>query len=115
MHTGGNKMGFEIAKKSGLRSCEGCAKAVNGTCDWARNGGDGEFHLVCPRWENKDVKTRPATIMHFEQYGDLEWLETADYYAGAWSVVEGTAVADDGECYTVVISLDKTDMRYTIT
>lgn len=52
---------------------------------------------------------------HFEQYGDLEWLETADYYAGAWSVVEGTATADDGESYTVVISLDKTDMRYTIT
>lgn len=52
---------------------------------------------------------------HFEQYGELEWLETADYYARAWSVVEGTAVADDGESYTVVISLDKTDMRYTIT
>jgi hypothetical protein len=52
---------------------------------------------------------------NFEQYGDLEWLETADYYAGAWSVVEGTAKADDGECYTVVISMDKTDMRYTIT
>ena len=49
----------------------------------------------------------------FEDWGELEWLEPTDYYAGPWKHLE-TAEADDGEMYDiVVINGYPSDMRYT--
>jgi hypothetical protein len=35
-------------------------------------------------------------------------------FSGDWMVFEGNAKADDGEMYTIVLSGDKTDVRFTI-
>ena len=51
---------------------------------------------------------------YFEDYGDLEWLEAEDFYAGNWSIHEAHVKADDGDEYTIVISGDNTELRYTI-
>ena len=50
--------------------------------------------------------------LHFKEYGSLKWLEPADFYADGWSHYE-SATAEDGETYDIVISLDKTELRYT--
>ena len=51
---------------------------------------------------------------YFKDYGELEWLEAEDFYAGNWSIYEASAKSDDDEFYTIIISGDKTEMRYTI-
>ena len=48
--------------------------------------------------------------VYFEVYGELEWIEPKDYYAGAWTYV-CTAQGDDGEPYDIV--RDGMELRYT--
>ena len=53
--------------------------------------------------------------MQFEGYGELEWLEPTDYFAGPWKYLE-TARAEDGEMYDIVID-DRhypCERRYTV-
>ena len=53
--------------------------------------------------------------MKFEGYGELEWLEPTDYYAGPWKYLEA-AKAEDGEMYDIVIK-DRCypcERRYTV-
>ncbi len=40
--------------------------------------------------------------MKFEIYGELEWLEPTDYYAGPWRYLE-TVRAEDGKMYDIVV------------
>ena len=50
--------------------------------------------------------------MYFEEYGQLEWLEPEDYYAGCWGYW-GAAEGDDGLLWSIVINCEKTEFRYT--
>ena len=51
--------------------------------------------------------------MYFEEYGELEWLEAADYYADAWKYLR-SAEGEDGELYDIVIKGDyPCELRYT--
>lgn len=50
--------------------------------------------------------------MYFSEYGDLEWLEPTEYYAGPWTYV-GFADGADEEPYDLVRNLDTMEMRYT--
>lgn len=50
--------------------------------------------------------------MIFEEYGLLEWLDIDAYWRDGWSIFD-KAVGSDGEAYDIVISLDKTELRYT--
>lgn len=51
--------------------------------------------------------------MYFSDYGELEWIETAQYLAEPWKYlrsVEGT----DGKMYDIVIQEDyPCELRYT--
>ena len=51
--------------------------------------------------------------MNFEGYGKLLWLDPQDFYAAGWSIFDITEGDDQCE-YVVVISSDKTELRYTI-
>lgn len=51
---------------------------------------------------------------YFENYGWLEYLEPEDFYAGNWRIVG--RVADENsnsKSYTLVLSGDKTEYRYS--
>ena len=52
--------------------------------------------------EKKNVETR-----NFEEFGELEWLEPEEYYAGGWSPF------DYGDDYDIVINRERTELRYT--
>ena len=55
-----------------------------------------------------------AVTKDFDGYGELAWLEPDEFFGGDWTIFEGNAKADDGEMYTIVLSGDKTDVRFTI-
>lgn len=50
--------------------------------------------------------------LRFEDYGVIEWVEPAAFYAEGWSVVD-RAVGEDGEEYDILLSLDKTTYGYS--
>lgn len=52
-------------------------------------------------------------MMYFEDYGELDWLEPEEYFAGNWKY-RGTAEGDDEEQYDIVMSGDSMEFRYTI-
>lgn len=49
--------------------------------------------------------------MNFEVYGELKYLDPENFYSEAWSIYD-TAIGDDGYEYAIVISGDKTELRY---
>lgn len=50
---------------------------------------------------------------YFYDFGLLEWIEPADYYAGRWHYY-GTASSTEGEIYDIVLTSDGCEFRYTI-
>jgi hypothetical protein len=44
-----------LKKEMGYEGCRNCRHQIAPlrTCKWAESGGDGAFHLLCPRWEKK--------------------------------------------------------------
>ena len=50
--------------------------------------------------------------MYFEDYGELEYLDTEYFYAGDWEVFD-SAYAEDDLKYDIVISGDKRELRFT--
>ena len=51
--------------------------------------------------------------MKFEGYGELEWLESAQYYAEPWKYLE-VSTGEDGEQYDIVIKGSyPCEIRYT--
>lgn len=52
--------------------------------------------------------------MGFDGYGKLLWLDPQEFYAAGWSLFD-IAVEGDDQCeYDIVISADKTELRYTV-
>lgn len=48
---------FDAEKKRlGYKGCRNCKSQIDvfRACEWLENGGDGSFHLICPKWERKD-------------------------------------------------------------
>lgn len=43
-------------KKIGYKGCKNCVSQIEPLrmCEWAEHGGDGQLHLICPRWEKRD-------------------------------------------------------------
>lgn len=50
--------------------------------------------------------------MKFEVYGELEYLDPENFYSEPWSIYD-TAIGNDGLEYAIVISGDRTELRYT--
>lgn len=46
----------KIAKKMGYNGCRNCRYQIDvfRTCEWLESGGDGQLHIICPRWEKKN-------------------------------------------------------------
>ena len=43
----------KTTKESGYKGCRNCKHQIDilRACEWAEHGGDGQLHLICPRWE----------------------------------------------------------------
>ena len=50
--------------------------------------------------------------MKFERYGNLEYLDAKKFYEGGWGIYD-TDRGEDGEDYDIVISTDKTELKYS--
>lgn len=37
----------------GCRNCKHQIDVLR-TCEWLESGGDGQLHIICPRWEKKN-------------------------------------------------------------
>ncbi len=44
-------------KKLGYKGCRNCKHQINvlRTCEWLESGGDGIVHLICPKWDKREV------------------------------------------------------------
>lgn len=44
-------------KKLGYNGCRNCKHQIDilRTCEWLESGGDGVLHLICPKWEKREV------------------------------------------------------------
>jgi len=52
-------------------------------------------------------------MMHFSDYGILEWLDTEQYFAEPWQYLR-SAEGADGEMYDIVIQEEyPCELRYT--
>ena len=47
----------EQMKKLGYNGCRNCKHQIDilRTCEWLESGGDGVLHLICPKWEKREV------------------------------------------------------------
>lgn len=45
----------EKSEYKGCRNCEHQIEPLR-ACEWLEKGGDGVFHLICPRWEKRGKK-----------------------------------------------------------
>ena len=45
----------KICKTLGYKGCSNCKYQIDvlRTCEWLEKGGDGVFHLICPKWEKR--------------------------------------------------------------
>ena len=45
----------KIKKETGYNGCRNCVNQIEPlrTCEWMERGGDGQLHLICPRWERR--------------------------------------------------------------
>jgi hypothetical protein len=43
-------------KYEGCRNCKHQIEPLR-ACEWLERGGDGQIHLICPKWERKDNET----------------------------------------------------------
>lgn len=43
-------------KELGYKGCQNCKHQIEPlrACEWLERGGDGQFHLICPKWERKE-------------------------------------------------------------
>jgi hypothetical protein len=43
----------KLIKKTGYKGCKNCMHQIAPLrmCEWAEQGGDGHFHLMCPMWD----------------------------------------------------------------
>lgn len=46
---------MNILEYEGCRNCEHQISPLR-RCEWAENGGDGTFHILCPHWIKKGTK-----------------------------------------------------------
>ena len=46
----------ELKAKDDYVGCENCANQIEPmrACEWLEQGGDGQIHLICPRWEPRE-------------------------------------------------------------
>ena len=44
-------------KELGYKGCKNCKSQIEPlrSCKWAEKGGDGRLHVICPKWEKKEV------------------------------------------------------------
>ena len=49
---------MRMVKKLDYKGCRNCTQQLEPMrmCEWAEHGGDGQIHLICPRWEKKENK-----------------------------------------------------------
>ena len=47
-------------RKMEYKGCRNCKHQIDylRACEWLEKGGDGQIHLICPRWEKKDEANR---------------------------------------------------------
>lgn len=45
----------DLRKRLGYKGCRNCSHQIEPlrTCQWLENGGDGNVHFICPRWERR--------------------------------------------------------------
>ncbi len=45
----------KLKRKIGYKGCGNCAHQIDvlRTCEWMEHGGDGNLHLLCPRWDKR--------------------------------------------------------------
>ena len=60
------------------------------------------------RYTMKNTEKKP---IHFEFYGELEWLEPEDYYKGPWTYVCSSYISEGD--YDLVRNKTTMEMRYT--
>ena len=46
----------KIVKKTGYNGCKNCRYQIDvlRACEWLESGGDGQLHIICPKWEKKN-------------------------------------------------------------
>lgn len=44
-------------KELGYKGCRNCKHQIDvlRACEWLENGGDGALHLICPKWDKREV------------------------------------------------------------
>ena len=42
-------------KQLGYKGCKNCKHQISPLrmCEWEEQGGDGQIHLICPKWDKK--------------------------------------------------------------
>lgn len=45
-------------KELGYKGCQNCKHQIEPlrACEWLERGGDGQLHLICPKWEVREKK-----------------------------------------------------------
>jgi len=47
----------EMIKETGYNGCKNCQYQIAPLrmCEWAEQGGDGRIHLICPKWDKREI------------------------------------------------------------
>ena len=47
----------KVKRKIGYEGCRNCNHQIDvfRTCEWMEHGGDGVLHLICPKWDKREV------------------------------------------------------------
>jgi hypothetical protein len=47
-----------LIKQLGYKGCRNCQNQLEPLrmCKWAEDGGDGQIHLLCPKWNKKNKR-----------------------------------------------------------